>query len=90
MTSFVDALKPIGVANGESARSKAGFYPALAMGDVVIWRGTDIYLTNNWGEDARHMAADDAATVLACHPGSLKAEQLQRAVDTGQPIPEGN
>jgi hypothetical protein len=90
MTPFIDALKPVGVANGARARSKAGFYPALTLGDIVIWQGSGIYRTNNWGADARQMAADDAATVLACHPGSLMAEQLQRAVDTGEPIAGGN
>jgi len=86
MTIFSSALKPIGLASVSRARSKAGFFPALALGDVVIWRGDNIYRTIDFGEDARAMAADDAATVLACHPGSLMAEQLQRAVDTGEPI----
>lgn len=86
MAAYLEALKP-GAEHGVArAAYLAGYYPVLRFGKRVIWRGEDCYKKKNFGADAKQMATDEAATVLACDAGSLMAEQLQRAVDTGEPI----
>lgn len=84
--SFRDTLKPSAKHSGSPARHVSGYYPVLLMGKLVVWYGDKSYLKRDLGDDARRMAMDEAEAVLRCDGGSLMAEQLQRAVETGEQV----
>lgn len=83
---FRTALKPGAAHNGAGHHSVSAYYPVLRMGKRIMWAGASKYRKADFGADAKQMAADEAETVLHCDRGSLMAEQLQRAVETGEPI----
>jgi hypothetical protein len=91
MPTFRNALKP-----GSQRYDEPDTYylrpvlrPVLRLGRKIVRRGDEAYAydaeTMKYSE-LEAMVRDEAERMLRCDCGSLMAEQLQRAVDTGEPI----